>query len=117
MSSLHAEQTCQVDNTKLQDNGLALVQNPQGNECGTSNNFRLYSESSHNNAQKTTCELKCQVGWHLSQTPTMSCGDDTQNRNSASGVSSYTACTRTWYIYIVNDSHNGIVCPIGDLLW
>ena len=98
MWSLHAEQTCQIDDAQLQTNRLALVQNGQGDKCGTTNDFRLYSESSHNDAQKTTCELQCQDGWYLAEPPTMSCGDNTQNHTSASGTPSYTKCARTWYI-------------------
>ena len=116
MWSLHAEQTCQVDDAQvLLAKGLALVQNGQAEECGTADSgFKLYSASNRNKGQKTTCELKCIDGWYLDGTPTMSCGDGA-NRTTASGTPSYTACERKWCI--TNRSHNIIVCRIGDLLW
>ena len=120
MWSLHAEQTCQIDATRLDNYGLAVVPNGQNNDCLTASDFTLYSASSHdiNNGQKMTCNLQCKGGWHWEDsdtTPTMSCNDNTQNPTSPSGASHYTRCTGTWYI--MYDSHNGIVCRIGDLLW
>ena len=116
MWSLHAEQTCEVDDAgSLAARGLAYVQNGEADECGTADaSFKLYSESNRNNGQKTTCELKCLDGWYLDETPTMSCGDGS-NRTTASGTTSYTPCARTWCI--TNRSHNDIVCRMGDLLW
>ena len=107
MWSLHAEQTCQIVANQLQT-GYALAQNGQGTDCGT--DFVLYAVGT-----PTTCDLQCEDGWYHTQgqTPTMSCGPNS-GRTSASGESSYTKCERKWYI--MNGSHNVIVCRIGDLL-
>ena len=117
MWSLHAEQTCQVDDAQLLAKGLALVQSGQGGsgECEAADtDFKLYSASSRQTGEATTCVLKCKDGWYLDGTPTMSCGngaDDTEE----SGAPSYTACQSK--SCIANRSHNVIVCRIGDLLW
>lgn len=108
MWSLRAEQTCQIDEDQLQT-GYALAQNAQGTECRTDS--VLYAVGT--NAR--TCDLQCDDGWYhtQNQTPTMSCGPKSDH-NSADGESSYTGCERKWSI--MNGSHNGIVCRIGDLL-
>ena len=117
MWSLHAEQTCQVDDDQiLAAKGLALVQSGQDGECAAADTgFKLHSASSRKDEQKTTCDLKCKDGWYLDGTPTMSCGDGA-NRITDSGTTSYTKCARK--SCIANRSHNVIiVCRIGDLLW
>ena len=117
MWSLHAEQTCQVDDDQLlAAKGLALVQSGQDGECAAADtDFKLYSASSRKDEQKTTCDLKCKDGWYLDGTPTMSCGDDA-DRTTDKGKTSYTPCARK--SCIANRSHNVIIgCRIGDLLW
>ena len=115
MWSLHAEQTCQVDDDELLARGLALVQSGQDGECAAADtDFKLYSASNLQTGQATTCTLKCKDGWYLDETPTMSCGDGA-NRITASGRPSYSTCASK--SCIANRSHNVIVCRIGDLLW
>ena len=109
MWSLHAEQTCQIDQSQFQP-GYELVQNGQGTQCRITNSFKLYAVTT----DERTCDLQCKNGWYETETPpTMSCvGKDDQT--SASGDTSFSGCERKWRI--INGSHNGIVCRIGDLL-
>ena len=116
MWSLHAEQTCEIENPQsLAARGLAYVTDGQGDPCGTADdNFKLYASSNRDDNQETDCELTCLAGKYLAVTPKMTCGDGA-NHTTESGTPRYTACARTWCI--TNRSHNVIVCRIGDLLW
>ena len=108
MWSLHAAQTCQIDQSEFQP-GYELVQNGQGTQCRTTNSFMLYAVTT----QRRTCDLQCENGWYETETPTMSC-DGKSDQTSTSGEPRFTGCDRKWCI--MNGSHNVIVCRIGELL-
>ena len=104
MTNLFAEQTCQIDDTELQSRKLTRG-GAHTDDC--ENVGVLYAGDE--------CLLQCEDGWYQTQTPKITCADNTAARTSASGTPSYTGrCESTWYIF--NGSHNGNGCRIGDLL-
>ena len=101
MWSLHAAQTCEIDESELQTAGYALAQTSDTAECRTSGNFKLYAVDV--NQSPRTCKLQCKNGWHQTETPTMSCNAKSDH-TSANGNTTFTGCDRKWCI--MNGSHN-----------